>query len=182
MSKRGEGEGQPRPRQCPEPPERWAVWVPILSPGPMESKILILLGSPVAGILTHFLPGGHGRGKGKTIPCLDGPFTCRGCLDNLSVTWKGYLPAYCPGIGRKAIAEITAEAYRNCPQLAEQTPNALRGCRLKLTRLGVSPNARVKAELLNPYKGPNLPESFEVLPILRHIWGLDTRNGKGVLE
>ena len=157
-----------RPDQIPltdRPPPGKPPFIPIISPKPTLPIRAIILGRRLYGVFTHFLDG-------KTRPCLTGFSPCYSCRKRVPKRWKGYLGVILPGSGRRAIAEITAEACLRNPGLYPgSTP--LRGNVLDLRRSGKAANSPVACEIQTSCAYSAVPPEFDVMEALCRIWQLD---------
>lgn len=125
-------------RQEAAPGPRHRAYYPVLRPRPTELVIGTILSTRPLGVLTHY----H---EGRTKGCL-GKGRCPYCeLPDCPPKWEGYLWLLLPN-GAVAIACISAEAYRNCPELSDGQSD-LRGRGLTLRRIGQANNSQVRASL-----------------------------------
>lgn len=150
------------PRQCAP------SYVPVHSPKPGLAVSGVIIACRPTGVWTHYVDG-------ATSPCLTHAAECPHCVKGRRPRWKCYLLYYAAGIGRIALAEITVDAFRRQPLLADSA-DSLRGRNIKLVRAGEAANSRVSCHISPNATLCTLPIEFDVRPILLRIWGVRSEN------
>jgi len=145
------------------PPLDRQPYVPILSPGPGRTITGVILSDALVGVFTHWYDG-------RTVPCYHGPGGVCALCQWAPRRWKGYVALLWNGTPRQGMAEITLDAVRGCPRLADKDVS-LRGLRLVLQRKGRVPNGPVTATVSpSPFQIESLPVPFTVQDALLRIW------------
>jgi hypothetical protein len=158
------GNGRDNVQWDDDPPPEDRKFVPIISPKGSESVRGIIVSHRMYGVWTHYL-------ERRTVPCTGHQGLCQECEDKVPRRWKGYVGIWLPGACRYAIAEITADAARHCPDIKAKGCN-LRGCLIRVFRIGAHKNAPCRVELAPPPKASIVPREFDVQMSLYRIWGM----------
>jgi hypothetical protein len=139
------------------------AFVPVVSPKVGVPLQALIVGREVLGVQTHYI----GR---RTFPCLGTPHLCEGCIQLIRRRWKGFLGIWVSGWSRYAIADITINAVRTCPDLVKKGFR-LQGKTLRLERIGKKVNGPVTAELGSlPFPDDQVHKDFELKPHLYQMW------------
>jgi hypothetical protein len=142
----------------------------ILSPKPGQSWEWLVLSDAVLGVETHYIGD-------RTQPCIGDVCICRKPDYPVAVRQKYYVAVWAGRDLPQAIGEITADAYKRCPELY-QPGVSLRGLRIKVYRSGPKPNSRVRVHVVDRYKEPEkLPLPFDLVCALERIWFGNPRHG-----
>lgn len=146
------------------PPSESELFIPIYSPKHQAPVNLIIVGPELRGVYTHFVDK-------RTRPCTVKEGNCIECGRNFPRRWKGYVAGYDPNRSRYALGEVTAEAFRKCPQL-ELQKGQLRGMRIRIERINAHNNAPCRASLSPGIQGAFIPEPFDIATALYRVWGM----------
>lgn len=137
---------------------------------PPTGKAFIRFLGNVVGVWTHWL-------EGRSTPCMGKE--CRHCHDGAPQRWKSYAPALWwrttldQRTGKRAsqwisVVEITEG-------LGELVGRPLRGQVIELRRPGKRRNSPLEFSTLEEKVKGDLPDAFDVRPILEKLWGCRKR-------
>lgn len=145
------------------------TYYPVLRPAPGQEVTAIILSETVQIAHTHY------QHPHKTYPCVGPEQGCPWCKAHVSPKTHGYLCGINCADGKLSVVELTANALRQCPGLADPKHN-LRGCKLWLKRRGLASNGPVVASIQsNPpdrVKWQPLPSPFFLRSALLVMWSM----------
>lgn len=160
----------PRVRTCaPCNPANAKKGLQIVSPTPQMPVQAYIVSDELLGVLTHFEQPGPTT-NGRTRPCM-GDGTCRFCQEGIAARWKGFVIGQGTQTGRLFIVELTENAAMSCYSTLT-SPEGIRGKVITLKRAGKSRNSAVQAVITPGDRRIALPDSFDLLPHLFRLWGL----------
>lgn len=136
---------------------------PICRAKPGAKVYGVVVNPTVFGARCHYVDG-------RTFRCRVEEVPCPGCQEGNRVRWQGYLPFLDPITGRIGLAEITAQAAKDCPTL-QVVGKSLRGLWIILERLGQSKRARVRVTFEEKTMNGRLPPPIDTAAALSSVWG-----------
>ena len=138
---------------------------------PPTGKAFIRFLGNVVGVWTHWL-------EGRSTPCLGKE--CRHCLEGVPQRWKGYAPAlwwkvWLDQKTGKQQGKWLAVVVEITEGLTELKGRPLRGQVIELRRPGKRRNGPLEFSALDKPAAGDLPDAFDVRPILERLWGCRKR-------
>jgi len=143
-------------------PPKKKIKVPIVRPKTAQTLRFIVLDEEVTQAWTHWLGG-------RTQPCLGIGCECRQWPQGQNQRWKGYLMCIQKEGIPLCLAEITTEAWRDCPELQDET-RSLRGALLTLKRQGSQPNGKVVASVQYNHSAAVKASPIDCKDALWDVW------------
>lgn len=125
----------------------------------------IITSADLVGCPTHFV-------NHRTVPC-EAPKPCQGCDAGSSRRWHGYVGLFNNATLEHVIFEMTGKASDPL-KIYARLHNTLRACRIQAFRPSGHNNGRVVIQVGQYDEAKcRLPEPFNVMRVLCHIWNVD---------